>query len=273
MIALSSSLLLLLKKYLSDQQDGNRNFLSSSSPQNIDFDSHQWMRASFSGSPGEKFQYIEYIHWRQKNSFNLPTWTLTAKSTSQYQEKLSIRDFSSRESECGEWRPGFFSHEEYCLSISISSYLVYEVTGMAEWLEEMGDTVSEAQSSSKSTDSTHCFTDSILLELYHLQTSYPPVLHASSTLKALSPAQVPAEVNASICRKFGSTHIKHLQLCGTGRRHTDLSISGYCPRKINWGFQYLAWLCRSSGKGTHFENCPQQGTGDAEQMPAEKSSE
>ena len=132
---------------------------------------------------------------------------------------------------------------------------------MAEWLEDMVDTVSRAQSSSKSADSTHCFTDSILLELYHLQTSsYPPVLHMPHPpSRHWFYAQVPTEGNVSICRKFGSTHIKHVQLCGTGRRHTDLSISGYCPRK-NKLEAFNTWPgFVGAGKGILFENCPSRG--------------
>ena len=135
------------------------------------------------------------------------------------------------------------------------------MTGRAEWLEDMGGTVTRAQSSSKGTDSTHCFTDSILLELYHLQTSSNPQIldKPHLPLSHWFPAQVPTEVSAIICRKFGSTRIKHVQLCGTGRRHTDLSISGYCPRK-NKLEAFNTWPgFVGAGKVTHFENCPSKG--------------
>lgn len=64
----------------------NRNFLSSSSPQNIDFDSHQWMRASFSGVQVKSSSTLNtYTEDGKKNSFNLPTWP------SQQRVHLSIK--------------------------------------------------------------------------------------------------------------------------------------------------------------------------------------
>lgn len=254
MIALSSSFIVAIEKVAIRSEDGRIGILYHHPPTKHWFWQPPMDESIFVGV--QESSWEAPAHWintlqRVRRTVSIfPHDPCPKEDISGPREKLSTCDFSYRGKwKCSEWMPGFPSHVGYWPGDPFLSHPTWytEVIGMAECLEEAGSMATRAQNTSKGVDSTNSFVDSIrkpsheLLEMHHQQTApptpqlahrHPSMLHMlHAPTSRWFPTQVPTEVSVSICRRFGSTYIKQVQLCRTGRRYTNLSISGHFPRE------------------------------------------
>lgn len=186
----------------------NRNFLSSSSPQNIDFDSHQWMRASF---PGVRWKVpVHWIHTLKmvrRTVSNLPTWPSVKSTSLSIKRSSTIRGFlfKGRSESVSEGLASSAMRNAVCHFYLILPGIWGDWHG---WVAgRNGDTVSRAQSSS----TKHRF-----YSLHGLHSAWtvspadlllPPVLHMPHPPSGIGSLQVLQKWMQAFAGSLGSTHI------------------------------------------------------------------